>query len=64
MIITSEELHDKLCSHLELSIEYGGFAIGLNAIGGCSCDVCSFLRGHLVLEYYKENKKWPPLPPT
>ena len=47
--------YDELCDHLEFSIEHGGFqSDSLQQVGwqqgGCSCEVCTFLRNYLEKE--------------
>jgi hypothetical protein len=46
---------DELCDHLEFCIEHGGFDIGEDAQGGCSCEVCTFLRNYLIKETTKND---------
>lgn len=59
MAKTIEEIYNELIDHLEFSIEHGGFEIGPTATGGCSCEICSYLRGYSAVKFYMENGKWP-----
>lgn len=50
-----DQILDTLIDHLEFSIEHGGFLVGKDAQGGCSCNICSYLRGHVILKYYEQT---------
>lgn len=51
-----DSVTNEVADHLEFSIEHGGFD-PKGETGGCSCSICSYLRGYILVHYYERFKK-------